>query len=73
MPSAVAASLRAEAMRSWNGRCWGSTREPVSLAQSMEAQMATSNQNGGAFRKFVDVQKALKGASYPATSGPNGV
>ena len=45
----------------------------VLLAQSMEAQMATSNQNGGEFRKFVDVQKALKGASYPATSGPNGV
>jgi hypothetical protein len=32
----------------------------------MEAQMATSSQNGGPIRKFVDVQKALKGASYPA-------
>lgn len=28
--------------------------------------MNTSNQQGGANRKFVDVQKALKGASYPA-------
>ena len=28
--------------------------------------MANSNSNGGPIRKFVDVQKALKGASYPA-------
>lgn len=37
-----------------------------SFASSMEAQMAMSNQHGGPIRKFVDVQKALKGASYPA-------
>lgn len=28
--------------------------------------MAKSNAHGGPIRKFVDVQKVLKGASYPA-------
>jgi hypothetical protein len=28
--------------------------------------MATSDPSGGGIRKFVDVQKALKGTSYPA-------
>ncbi|MFL9912169.1 DUF2795 domain-containing protein [Paraburkholderia fungorum] len=28
--------------------------------------MATSNSNGGPIGKFIDVQKALKGMSYPA-------
>jgi hypothetical protein len=28
--------------------------------------MATSKSDGGPIRQFVDVQKALKGASYPA-------
>ncbi|NKJ47435.1 hypothetical protein CIC12_11915 [Burkholderia sp. SG-MS1] len=28
--------------------------------------MATSKSDGGPIRKFVDVQKSLKGASYPA-------
>lgn len=36
------------------------------MAYSTEAQMAKSNAHGGPIRKFVDVQKALKGASYPA-------
>jgi hypothetical protein len=37
-----------------------------SMAYSTEVQMAKSNAHGGPIRKFVDVQKALKGASYPA-------
>lgn len=33
---------------------------------SIGAEMATSKSDGGPIRKFVDVQKALRGASYPA-------
>jgi hypothetical protein len=32
----------------------------------MEVQMSTSKSDGGPIRKFVDIQKSLKGALYPA-------
>jgi hypothetical protein len=48
--------------RPWNDGCCELLAKPF----SREIQMATSKSDGGPLRQFVDIQRSLKGASYPA-------